>query len=157
MFHQVRVREDQRSLRRFFWWENEDIRNPIKDHEIRVHLFGGISSPSNYALKRTSVDNEKKFGSVSARTLRQKFYVDDMLKYSRGIDEAVDLIQRIRNISKAGGFILTKFVSSKIEVMKSIPEEHCRKNINIKELESGEVQKEKALGVVWNIKTDTFG
>ena len=41
--------------------------------------------------------------------------------------------------------------------MKSIPEEHCRKNINIKELESGEVQKEKALGVVWNIKPDTFG
>ena len=64
-----------------------------------------------------------------------------MLKSSRGIDEAVDLIQRIRNICKAGGFILTKFVSNKIEVMKSIPEEHCRKNINIKELESGEIQK----------------
>ena len=30
-------------------------------------------------------------------------------------------------------------------------------NINIKELESGKVQKERALGVVWNIKTDTFG
>ena len=41
--------------------------------------------------------------------------------------------------------------------MKSIPEEHCRKNVNIKELESGEVQKERALGVVWKIKTDTFG
>ena len=42
-------------------------------------------------------------------------------------------------------------------MIKSIPEEHCRKNINIKELESGEIQKERALGVVWNIKTDTFG
>ena len=41
--------------------------------------------------------------------------------------------------------------------MKSIPEEHCRKNINIKELESGDIQKERALGVVWNIKIDTFG
>ena len=108
-------------------------------------------------MKRTSVENEKKFGSVAARTPRQSFYFDDMLKSSRGIDEAVDITQRIRNISKAGGFILTRFVSNKIEVMKSIPEEHCRKSINIKELESGEVQKEKALGVVWNIKTDTFG
>ena len=63
-FHQVRVPEDQRSLLRFLWWENRDIRNPIKDHEMCVHLFGGISSPScsNYALKRTSVDNEKKLG-----------------------------------------------------------------------------------------------
>ena len=32
-----------------------------------------------------------------------------------------------------------------------------QKNINIKELESGEVQNQRALGVVWNIKTDTFG
>ena len=61
MFHQVRVAGDQRSLLRFLWWENGNIRNPIKDHEMCVHLFGGISSPScsNYALKRTSVDNEK--------------------------------------------------------------------------------------------------
>ena len=77
---------------------------------------------------------KKKIGSNAARTLRRSFYANDMLKSSRGIDEAVDLIQRIRNIWKAGGFILTKFVSNKIEVMKSIPEEHCRKNINIKEL-----------------------
>ena len=55
------------------------------------------------------------------------------------------------------GFILTKLVSSKIEVLKSIPEENCRKKNNIKEIESGEVQKERALGLVWNIKTDTFG
>ena len=88
---------------------------------------------------------KKKFGSNAARTLRRNFYANDMLKSSRGIDEAVDLIQRIRNICKAGGFILTKFVSNKIEVMKSIPEEHCRKNINIKELESGEVQREKSI------------
>ena len=80
-----------------------------------------------------------------------------MLTSSRGIDETVDLIQQIRNICRAGGFNLTKLVSNKIEVMASIPQEHCRKNINIKELESGEVQKERALGVAWNIKTDTFG
>ena len=67
-----------------------------------------------------------------------------MLKSSRGIDEAADLIQRIRNICKAGGFDLTNFVTNKIELMKP----NCRKNITIKELESGEVQKERALGVV---------
>ena len=143
MFHQVRLPEDQRSLLRFLWWENRYIRNPIKDHEMCVHLFGGISSPScsNCVLKQTSLENEKQNGSDVPRILRRNFYVDDMLKSSRGIDEAVDLLQRIRNICKAGGFILTKFVSNKIEVMKSIPEEHCRKNINIKELESGEIQK----------------
>ena len=108
-------------------------------------------------MKQTSVDNEKQFAADGAGTLTRNFYVDDMLKSSRGINEAVDLIQRIRNICKAGGFNSTKFVSNNIEVTKSIPEEYCRKNINIKELESGGVQKERALRVVWNIKTDTFG
>ena len=36
MFHQVSVPEDQRSLLRFWWWENRDTRNPIKDHEMFV-------------------------------------------------------------------------------------------------------------------------
>ena len=141
MFHQIRVPEDQRSLLRFLWRENRDIRNPVEAHEMCVHLFGGISSPScsNYALKRTSVDKEKKFGTDAARTLRQNFYIDAMLKSSRGIYEAVDLIQWIRNICKAEGFNLTTFLSNKIEMMKSILEELCRENINIKELESGEV------------------
>ena len=100
MFHQVRVPEDQRSLLRFLWWENGDIRNPIEDHEMCVHASDGISSPScsNYALKQTSVDNGKEFGTDAARTLRQNFYVDNKLKSSRGIDEVVDLIQWIRNI-----------------------------------------------------------
>ena len=40
--------------------------------------------------------------------------------------------------------------------MKSISEKHCRKNINIRELEGGEVQKERVFGMVRNIKTDTF-
>ena len=79
------------------WWENRDIRNPIKDYEICVHLFGGILSPccSNYPLKQTSLDNENEFVIDAARTIRQNLYVDDMLKSSRGIDEAVDLIQGI--------------------------------------------------------------
>ena len=91
-------------------------------------------------MKRTSVDNEKELGIDTARTLRQNFYVDDILKSYRATDEAVDLSQQITNIFKAGEFSLTNFVSNKTEVTKSIPDEHCAKNINIKELESGDVQ-----------------
>ena len=57
-----------------------------------------------------------------------------MLNSSIEIDEAVDLIQRMRDICKAGGFNLTKFVSSKIEMMKSIPEEFCKKKSSSKNL-----------------------
>ena len=94
-------------------------------------------------MKRTSVDYEKGFGTDAARTLRRNFYFEDMLKSSRGIDEAVDLIQWIRNICKVGGFDLTKLVSNKIEVMKSIPEEHCRKTSTSKNLKVEMYKKEE--------------
>ena len=103
---------------------------------------------------------KNEIGPYAARTLRRNFYVDDRVKSSRRIDKAVNLIhliQRIKNICKIGGFTMTKFVSNKTEVTKSIAEEHCRKNINIKELEGGEIQKERTLRVVWNITTDIFG
>ena len=126
MFHQVSVPEDQRSLLRFWWWENRDTRNPIKDHEMFVIYFK--------ALRRTSVDNGEEFGTDAARTLR-KICIDDMLS-SRETGQAADLIHQISNTCKAGEFNSTKFINNKTDVMKSAPEEHCRKNINIKELES---------------------
>ena len=41
--------------------------------------------------------------------------------------------------------------------MQAIPDEHVRKNVNLKELEKPKSQSGKALGLVWNIDTDTFG
>ena len=60
MFHQGLVREKDRSLLRFLWWENHDTRSKMLDFEMNVHVFGGTSSPSccNYALKKTALDNE---------------------------------------------------------------------------------------------------
>ena len=54
-------------------------------------------------------------------------------------------------------FNLTKFVSNNVEVMQAIPDEHVRKNVNLQQLEKPKSQSEKALGLLWNIDTDTFG
>ena len=35
---------------------------------------------NNYALKRTAEENEKKYGTEIAHSLRENFYVDDLLK-----------------------------------------------------------------------------
>ena len=134
MFHQVRVPENQRSLLRFLWWEQGDPRMEIEEFEMCVHLFGGKSSPScsNYALRRTSVDYEIEFGEDAAKTLQRNFYVDDMLKSSPDAETAIDLISRVRGLCAAGGFNLTKFVSNNVEVMQAIPDEHVRKNVNLR-------------------------
>ena len=41
--------------------------------------------------------------------------------------------------------------------MQAIPDEHVRKNVNLKQLEKPKSQSEKALGFVWNIDTNTPG
>ena len=159
MLHQVRVPENWRSLLRFLWWEQGDPRMEIEEFEICVHLCGGKSSPScsNYAIKRTSVDYEIDFGEDATKTPQGNFYVDDMLKSSPDVETAIDLISRVRGLCAAGGFNLTKFASNNVEVMQAIPDKHARKNVNLKQLKKAKNQSEKALGLVWNIDTDTFG
>ena len=80
-----------------------------------------------------------------------------MLKSSPDAETAIDLITRVRGLCAAGGFNLTKFVSNNVEVMEAIPDEHVRKNVSLKELEKPKSQSKKALGLVWNIDTNTFG
>ena len=57
-----------------------------------------------------------------------------------------------------GGFRLTKFVSNRIEVLDSVPEEDRRTGVKDVYLNSGtNFPTEKALGVNWDIGSDRFG
>ena len=61
-----------------------------------AHLYGAVSSPSssNYALKRTVVDNSSSYGVESSKTVIKNFYVDDLLKPYESEEYAVDLIKK---------------------------------------------------------------
>ena len=52
----------------------QNVNGEVVDYEMRAHVFGGTSSPScsNYALKRTALDNEVKYGKESATTLKKR-------------------------------------------------------------------------------------
>ena len=80
-----------------------------------AHIFGGLSSGacSNYPLKRTAKENEKKYGTITARTIRENFYVDDLLKSVNSEDDAIKLIKNVRLKRNEEGFNLTKFVSNR--------------------------------------------
>ena len=60
IFHQVFVPENDRSLLRLLWWENDGTSGKILVFEMNGHVYGGTSSTSccNYALKKTALDNE---------------------------------------------------------------------------------------------------
>ena len=81
MYYQVQVPKEQRSVLRFLWLEDSDLGGDLLDHEMWVHVFGGTSSPEccNYALQKTAIDNEVRYGEDPYKTLLHNFYVDDLL------------------------------------------------------------------------------
>ena len=150
MYVQILVADEHRSLLRFLWWKDGDMSKEIIDHEMCVHVFGSVSSGacSNYALKRTAIENKNKYGKDAAETLKNNFYVDDMLKSVENEDKAITLMK--------GGFNMTKFASSSKRVLQSIPEKDRKMGVKNSDLLRS-LPEERALGVLWNVENDTLG
>ena len=123
-----------------------------------AHIFGGLSSGAcgNYPLKRTAKENEKKYGTITARTIRENFYVDDLLKSVNSEDDAIKLIKNVRSMCNEGGFNLTKFVSNSKKVLHSILKTFRRNGVKDKDLRC-KLSDEQVLGILWNVEADTLG
>ena len=69
------------------------------------------------------MDNEELYGKDIAAILERNFYVDDMVKNFPTAEEAITVIQQVKDICSNGGFNLTKFISNNTAVLKSIPDD----------------------------------
>jgi hypothetical protein len=67
---------------------------------MKVHIFGAVSSPScaNYALKKCADDNEHRYDNEVTDTIRNYFYVDDLVKSMEREDEAVKLERNVKKL-----------------------------------------------------------
>ena len=157
MFYQVRVPSEDCDASRFLWWPEGNLSEEPEEHKMRVHLFGGASSPScaNFAFKKTAKDNEAEFSPEVIETVERNFYVDDCLISVREEDEAVILARKLRELLARGGFKLTKWLSNSRKVIESLPESE-RASI-VKNLDFNSWSVERALGVQWNVSSDKFG
>ena len=156
MFHQVKVRpEDQDSLR-FLWW-SESVDETPQEYAMTVHIFGAADSPcsANSALLRTADDNERSFDAVTIETLRQNFYVDDLLKSMPTPESTIKLMEQLIELCAKGGFNLTKFVSNDRKVWAAIP--LAKRADPSLDVNLDELPVDRALGVRWYIESDTFG
>lgn len=158
MFYRVRVPPEDRHYLRFLWWRDGDTSLPLIECQLTVHLFGATSSPScaNYALRKTASDNEQRFSKNAIDTLKNNFYVDDMLKSVATSTDAIKLQQEVTTLCKRGGFKLKKFVSNCPEVLNSLDEEAKSKIMINVDIRKDEVIN-RALGVVWDVANDQFG
>ena len=156
MFHQVKVRPDDQDSLRFLWWSGSEDEIP-QEYAMTVHIFGAADSPcsANSALLRTAVDNERSFDTATIETLRQNFYVDDLLKSMPTPESTIRLMEQLVELCAKGGFNLTKFVSNDRKVWAAIPLAK-RADLSL-DINLDELPVDRALGVRWHIESDTFG
>ena len=114
MLHQVRVRPSDCDALWFLWWPDGNLDNEPQEYQMRVHLFGGASSPScaNFALKKTTQDNKTEFHLETIKTVECNFYVEDCLKSVSSEELAVNLSSQLSELLARGGFKLTKWLSN---------------------------------------------
>ena len=96
---------------------------------MTAHVFDGSSSPScsNFTLTKTAMDNEGLYGKDIATFLERNFYVFDMLKSLSTAEEAITVIEQVKDLCSNGGFNLTKFISNNTTALKkSIPDDSRR-------------------------------
>ena len=90
--------------------------------------------------------------------LNINFYGNDLLKSVKDVKTAIRLLNGVISMCADGSFRLTKFVSNRIEVLDSIPEEDRRTGVKDVYLNSGtNFPTEKVLGVNWDIGSDRLG
>lgn len=85
--------------------------------------FGvSISSfAANMAIKQNAVDYSHEF-PLAAEAVQKSFYVDDCLTGAANPRLAMMLQQQLTNLFSHGGFILRKWNSNDLCVLRSIPE-----------------------------------
>lgn len=127
MFHQFHVAKEHQDHLRFLWWDNGDLNSKPSVYQMKVHLFGAASSPgcSNFGFKHRASQGLGKFSEESVKFIQQSFYVDDGLISVDSPGEATHLIEESRALCRTGNLRLHKFISSKREVLATIPPEEC--------------------------------
>ena len=158
MFHQVKVKDEDRNSLRFLWWPDGDMSCEAREYCMTVHLFGGTSSPScaAFSLRRTAEDHTTDYSENTIQSVYRNFYVDDLLKSVRDAKVGVHISAELRELLFKRGFRLTKWLSNSKIVMDSIPESEKAKSVSIVDIEDNDTLSKRTLGLQWKLKDDAF-
>ena len=157
MFYAFRVHPEDRDFLRFLWWKGGDINRPLTTYRMTAHLFGAVSSPAcaSYGLRRVA-DEFPECGDDVRSFISKDFYVDDGLKSVATEESAADLVRRTVEVCRRRGIRLHKFSSNSENLLKTLPESECAEKNYLLKLNFDEYPTERVLGMLWNLKADSF-
>ncbi|XP_061769872.1 uncharacterized protein LOC133560876 [Nerophis ophidion] len=158
MFHCFLVHEDHRNFLRFLWHQDNDLRKPVIEYRMRVHVFGNTPSPAVaiYGLRKAIREGAQQHGDDTVRFVERHFYVDDGLVSLPSEGEAIDLLQRTKCSLAESNLRLHKFVSNSEEVTKAFSPQDCAPVVKDLDLSGDFTPTQRSLGLLWEITSDTF-
>ena len=156
MFFQVRIPEHQRRFFRFLWWPEGKHDGKFKRFQMKVLVFGAISSPScaNFAFRKVGNDFGTMYLAEVNKCIRNNFYVDDCLKSCKTQDGMIQLAKDLKDLCAQWGFTLKKWASNCRKLLVKFPEEDLAKSLKGIDVKDSPLPQEKALGIVWDTQND---
>ncbi|KAJ7989950.1 hypothetical protein DPEC_G00309790 [Dallia pectoralis] len=133
MFHQVQLLPEDRPLLRFLWRQEKE--EPLT----------------------TRVAKNSEPGEDVRVSVERCFYVDNCLQSLPSPAEARQLVDKLRNILKSGGFELRQWASNDQSVVSHLPKEARSDSLELWITQEKEEQPESTLGLSWHCPTDTLG
>lgn len=150
MFHQVLVKEEDRSAQRFFWRGSAD--EPMAEFEMCVLLFGATCSPAlaQFAKNCNAAAWKEKY-PTAANAIIADTYVDDLLLSCDEEEELAADAVNIRTIHASGGMTIHKWQSNSPAVLEALGANSSTGSREVSQFQSCSV-----LGMIWHTVDDLF-
>ncbi|XP_055584715.1 uncharacterized protein LOC129737580 [Uranotaenia lowii] len=153
MFHQIRVRREDRQTQRFLFNVNSNDKPTI--FVMDVVIFGASCSPCiSQFVKNLNAQEHKFTYPAASQAIVHKHFVDDYFDSADTIEEAIQRALEVKKVHAAGGFETRNWVSNSDEVLQMLDVIPCETGDFIQVNKSSEV--ERVLGIRWDSKGDKF-
>ncbi|KAF7642338.1 hypothetical protein LDENG_00259810 [Lucifuga dentata] len=158
MFYCFKVKRSHRNFLRFLWHRDNDPEKEVIDYQMTVHMFGNSPLPAVaiYGLRKAAELGETKYNKDSKDFVLRNFYVDNGLTSVTSDIEAIDLLQRTKDLLAGSNLRLHKIASNSPQVMEAFQPDEWAKGLKDLDLGADPLPLQRSLGVSWDLQTDSF-
>ncbi|XP_055585344.1 uncharacterized protein LOC129738178 [Uranotaenia lowii] len=152
MFHQVRIREEDKNSQRFLWRSDPTQQPDV--YLMDVATFGSKCSPASAQyVKNINAQQHCEQFPKAAKAIIHRHYVDDYLQSFGNEKDAKEVATEVRTIHRKGGFTLHNWRSNSLTVLEHLEElpNATDKHLDLSKEDS---TRERVLGMLWNPSSD---
>ncbi|XP_071055024.1 uncharacterized protein [Onthophagus taurus] len=152
MYRQILVHENDQPFQRIIWRENPI--DDLKSYELTTVTYGLSCAPYMAIRCIRQLYIEKADSQPrGADALQNDTYVDDILSGANDLNQVQELIFELNNVLTSGCFKARKWISNLPEALCSLHSDLLATSDTLN-IESTDTPR--ALGLLWNNKTDEF-